>query len=107
MTPLIQTATWIMYPINPASYPSRMQFQTVLVSVGKTPAWSSARFEQLNEGLNLKLTLISAPAGFGKTTLVTEWLDNTRGDVKKENQTEDCLLIEKGQPTMHSTEEVA
>ena len=28
----------------------------------------------LDQGLNCKLTLISAPAGFGKTTLVTEWL---------------------------------
>ena len=30
--------------------------------------------ERLNVGLNSKLTLISAPAGFGKTTLVSEWL---------------------------------
>src|SRR5262249_45212333 len=30
--------------------------------------------EQLNEGLHHKLTLISAPAGFGKTTLLSEWL---------------------------------
>jgi LuxR family maltose regulon positive regulatory protein len=32
--------------------------------------------ERLNEGLSAggKLTLISAPAGFGKTTLVTEWV---------------------------------
>ena len=30
--------------------------------------------ERLNEGLHRKLTLISAPAGFGKTTLVSEWL---------------------------------
>jgi LuxR family maltose regulon positive regulatory protein len=30
--------------------------------------------ERLNEGLLRKLTLISAPAGFGKTTLVSEWL---------------------------------
>ncbi len=32
--------------------------------------------ERLNEGLTLsrKLTLISAPAGFGKTTLVSEWV---------------------------------
>src|SRR6266700_6793057 len=30
--------------------------------------------ERLNEGLSCKLTLISAPAGFGKTTLVSEWL---------------------------------
>ena len=30
--------------------------------------------ERLNEGLHRKLTLVSAPAGFGKTTLVTEWV---------------------------------
>ena len=30
--------------------------------------------ERLNEGLNRKLTLISASAGFGKTTLVSEWV---------------------------------
>jgi LuxR family transcriptional regulator, maltose regulon positive regulatory protein len=30
--------------------------------------------EQLNEGLHRKLTLVSAPAGFGKTTLVSEWV---------------------------------
>jgi len=29
--------------------------------------------ERLNEGMHRKLTLISAPAGFGKTTLVSEW----------------------------------
>ncbi len=36
----------------------------------------SRLIERLNAGLHRKLTLISAPAGFGKTTLVTEWLDN-------------------------------
>jgi len=30
--------------------------------------------KQLNDGLHRKLTLISAPAGFGKTTLVSEWV---------------------------------
>ncbi len=29
---------------------------------------------KLNKGLHRKLTLISAPAGFGKTTLVSEWI---------------------------------
>ena len=34
----------------------------------------SRLLERLNEGLYRKLTLISAPAGFGKTTLVSQWL---------------------------------
>ena len=32
--------------------------------------------EQLQGGLRRKLTLISAPAGFGKTTLVSQWVSN-------------------------------
>lgn len=35
--------------------------------------------EQLNEGLHRKLTLISAPAGFGKTTLVSRWVAHCKG----------------------------
>ncbi len=31
--------------------------------------------EHLNHGLQCKLTLISTPAGFGKTTLLTQWVD--------------------------------
>ncbi len=34
----------------------------------------SRLFERLDEGAQRKLTLVSAPAGFGKTTLVSEWL---------------------------------
>ncbi len=30
--------------------------------------------QQLNEGLSRKLTLVSASAGFGKTTLISEWI---------------------------------
>src|SRR5262245_55504461 len=35
--------------------------------------------ERLNEGLHSKLTLISASAGFGKTTLLSEWLTACQG----------------------------
>jgi LuxR family maltose regulon positive regulatory protein len=35
--------------------------------------------ERLNAGLHRKLTLISAPAGFGKTTLVSEWVQAMGG----------------------------
>jgi LuxR family maltose regulon positive regulatory protein len=34
--------------------------------------------ERLNEGLRRKLTLISAPAGSGKTTLVSDWLHQSK-----------------------------
>src|SRR5215216_1138870 len=33
---------------------------------------------RLNAGLQHKLTLISAPAGFGKTTLVSSWIYDLR-----------------------------
>jgi LuxR family maltose regulon positive regulatory protein len=44
---------------------------------------------QLNEGLHRKLTLISAPAGFGKTTLVSDWLsqNDERGTMNDESDT--------------------
>jgi len=44
--------------------------------------------ERLDQGLQLghKLTLISAPAGFGKTTLVCEWVGSLRLDTAKESQ---------------------
>jgi LuxR family transcriptional regulator, maltose regulon positive regulatory protein len=35
--------------------------------------------ERLNDGLTRKMSLISAPAGYGKTTLVVEWLQSLRG----------------------------
>lgn len=41
--------------------------------------------EKINAGLGTKLTLISAPAGFGKTTLVSAWL--------VESNEEDCVWL--------------
>ena len=37
-------------------------------------------FEQLNAGLRKPLTLISAPAGYGKTTLLCDWRARTGDD---------------------------
>ncbi|MFC1878768.1 LuxR C-terminal-related transcriptional regulator [Chloroflexota bacterium] len=47
--------------------------------------------DRLNAGLSRKLTLISAPAGFGKTTLVSEWVDSLRLGANKENQSENKI----------------
>ncbi|MBE9511658.1 MAG: hypothetical protein IMY71_12340 [Bacteroidetes bacterium] len=33
--------------------------------------------DRLDKGINHKLTLISAPAGFGKTTLISEWISRS------------------------------
>ncbi len=41
---------------------------------------------RLNEGLHRKLTLISAPAGFGKTTLVSEWMEFIRSAAENDSQ---------------------
>ncbi|HSG42180.1 MAG TPA: LuxR C-terminal-related transcriptional regulator [Anaerolineales bacterium] len=46
-------------------------------------------YERLDEGLTRKLTLISAPAGFGKSTLVTSWLAES-------NKTAAWLSLGKG-----------
>lgn len=37
--------------------------------------------ERLNDGLHCKLTLISAPAGFGKTTLISAWISHLRSPI--------------------------
>src|SRR5665647_1090202 len=38
----------------------------------------SELFEKLNLGLSRKLILISAPAGFGKTTVVSDWINQNK-----------------------------
>ena len=42
--------------------------------------------EQLNNALHHKLTLISAPAGFGKTTLIGEWLGTIQNNGNEANK---------------------
>src|SRR5215211_3416125 len=49
--------------------------------------------ERLNEGLQRKMILISAPAGFGKTTLLASWLaERQKVKGKRQNDVDDTLL---------------
>lgn len=61
--------------------------------------------QQLNEGLHRKLTLISAPAGFGKTTLVGEWVGQLRLDVPDGGQKIAWLSLDENdnEPTQFLT----
>lgn len=38
--------------------------------------------ERLNKGLTCNLTLVSAPAGYGKTTLLSDWVHQLNSDIK-------------------------
>ena len=57
VTPILTTKLYIPPP------PPKVVFRSRLL-------------ERLDAGLHQKLILISAPAGFGKTTLVSEWIAN-------------------------------
>jgi LuxR family transcriptional regulator, maltose regulon positive regulatory protein len=47
-------------------------------SVGNNIVHRSGLFENLNTGLSRKLILVSAPAGFGKTTVVSDWINENK-----------------------------
>ncbi len=58
-------------------WPPKMLLTTKLfIPPGRTGLVLRQRLvERLHEGLRKKLTLVSAPAGFGKTTLLSEWIN--------------------------------
>ena len=58
-TPLLKTKLYI-----PPPYPGLVARQRLV--------------EQLERGLQRKLTLVSAPAGFGKTTLLSQWIASSQ-----------------------------
>src|SRR5262245_23165282 len=64
------------------------------VPVPRTDAVPRPRlFELLDRGLARKLTLIAAPAGFGKTTLIAAWLaEKAKGKRQKVKEANDDLL---------------
>jgi LuxR family maltose regulon positive regulatory protein len=60
-------------PIRPGWAGQRLATKLYLPPARQTLVARPRLLAQLNEGLRGKLTLISAPAGFGKTSLVTAW----------------------------------
>lgn len=57
-------------------WPSQLLQTKLHPPVAKTVILRPRLFEKLNAALNTKLILISAPAGFGKTTLAANWLSH-------------------------------
>ena len=54
------------------------------INIPKLPEQTTFRarlFRKLEEGLRKKLTIVSAPAGFGKSTLLCQWLENKNTNV--------------------------
>ena len=45
---------------------------------GNNVVHRSGLFEKLNSGLSRKLILVSAPAGYGKTTLLSDWINQNK-----------------------------
>ncbi len=45
---------------------------------GNNVVHRSDLFEKLNSGLSRKLILVSAPAGYGKTTLISDWISQNK-----------------------------
>jgi LuxR family maltose regulon positive regulatory protein len=45
---------------------------------GNNVVHRSELFEKLNSGLGKKLILVSAPAGYGKTTLISDWISQNK-----------------------------
>ena len=64
---------------------------------------------RLNEGWHSKLTLISASAGFGKTTLVSEWVSERMTDEggrqKEENLHPSSLILHPSEVAWLSLDE--
>jgi LuxR family maltose regulon positive regulatory protein len=46
--------------------------------IGEKIVHRSHLFERLNEGLKRKLILVSATAGYGKTTLLSDWINHSK-----------------------------
>jgi LuxR family maltose regulon positive regulatory protein len=57
--------------------------------------------ERLNAGLVCKLTLISAPAGFGKTTLLSEWVSTLGLQDAENGRTGETRLDQVSLPKTH------
>jgi LuxR family maltose regulon positive regulatory protein len=69
-------------PINglpdTSSQPLLLTTKLYLPPVRRTLVPRPRLIRRLDEGLSHKLTLISAPAGFGKTTLLSEWIPHSQ-----------------------------
>src|SRR5215216_4672701 len=60
-----------------ATAPELLQTKLAIPSARADRVPRSRLIQQLNAGLECPLTLICAPAGFGKTSLITDWYEQS------------------------------
>src|SRR3954469_16894818 len=57
-----------------------MSTQLYVPKLRRSPVTRGRLLDKLRHGAEARLTLVSAPAGFGKTTLLAEWFEQAPGE---------------------------
>lgn len=67
-------------------HPNLLKTKLFIPQTRKTLVQRPHLYAQLDQALDAKLTLVSAPAGFGKTTLAAQWLEQFTADLQTKPQ---------------------
>lgn len=76
--PIVRQNTQRDYPSNSKNYPLLLKTKLAIPALRTQMVARPRLYEQLDQILTFPFTLISAPAGFGKTTVMSAWIARTR-----------------------------
>ena len=71
---MVSLPTALTFAYNPAVIEGLFQTKLFVPAIGRNWVARPRLIKNLNDGLPCKMILVSAPAGYGKTTLTTAWL---------------------------------